>query len=185
MAFLLMPGDVRGYWLFRHTWPRGKRDAAAGTMPTRAELLEPYVTRSIRLTIIRGKTMNSNRIHRHIFAAVLLTSFAALIASSAFAVPFHIRTTVYAFKDNDPAFSDFIADAGTGGQFRATISSDGALQHPSTLATPTEWRTTGASGLQNPMAQHASISPAISPWAIGCLSNRSGGSTSKMFARLA
>ena len=94
--------------------------------------------------------MNSNRTYRHTFASVLLALFAALIANSAFAIPFHTRTTVYAFKDNDPAFSDFIAEPGTGGVFRATISRDGALERPTTLATPTEWRTTGASGLTNP-----------------------------------
>lgn len=94
--------------------------------------------------------MNSIHIHRRTFVSILFTLFAVLVANEAFAVPFHIRTTVYAFKDNDPAFSDFIAEPGTGGQFRATISSDGALQRPTTLATPTEWRTTGASSLQNP-----------------------------------
>jgi hypothetical protein len=94
--------------------------------------------------------MNSIYDRRRTFVSILIALFAVLVANEAFAVPFHIRTTVYAFKDNDPAFSDFIAEPGTGGVFRATISSDGALETPTTLATPTEWRTAGASGLKNP-----------------------------------
>lgn len=97
-----------------------------------------------------GTKMNSIFTTRALFFSTFFALMIVTAANEALAVPFHIRTTVYAFKDNDPAFSDFIAEPGTGGVFRATISSDGSLQRPTTLATPTEWRVSGASGLINP-----------------------------------
>lgn len=92
--------------------------------------------------------MNSIYACRRTVICIYFALFAVLVANEAFAVAFHIRTTVYAFKDNDPAFSDFISEPGTGGTYHATISSDGSLSNPTTMATPIEWRASnGAIGL--------------------------------------
>ena len=94
--------------------------------------------------------MNLSHSYHRTFLSILCLVAAAVMAREVCAVPFHVRTTVYAFKDNDPAFSDFISEPGTGGAFRATISTAGTLTNPTTMATPIEWKAaSGAPGLKD------------------------------------